>query len=318
VETQTRTGSDIARRAVTVGIVLVALLVPVWAPSGDSDPDTTTVAQAPGDGAAATAGDDDPTADTTPDTTDTAGDTTTTTDDDPDAPDGPDAPGDGDAPVDGDDPDADEAGHGDTPDDGDASDASDAEGVPDGEMQDGHAPPHGRDASFPDDWTPEQVAFAEELIAGTEAGLERYRNPGILPLLGFTWILDGTEPGGYQHWVNLPWFEDGHVLDPAFPESLVFRNTAAGPQLEAAMYMLPWRYDLTNIPDDIAFLPGWHVHDNLCFDGSGRIVGVAENGVCTQGSLVVTPPMLHVWLDDTPCGRFAGVDEHGLQCDHGH
>jgi hypothetical protein len=273
------------------------------------------VAQAPGDGAATTAGDDDPTADTTQGTTDTADDTATTPDDGLEDPDGPDASGDRDAPVDGDDPDADEAGHGDTPDDGDASDAED---VPDGEMPDGDAPPHGHDASFPDDWTPEQVAFAEELIAGTEAALERYRNPGILPLLGFTWILDGTEPGGYQHWVNLPWFEDGHVLDPAFPESLVFRNTAAGPQLEAAMYMLPWRYDLTNIPDDIAFLPGWHVHDNLCFDGSGRIVGVAENGVCRQGFLVVTPPMLHVWLDDTPCGRFAGVDEHGLQCDHGH
>ncbi|HEX6419029.1 MAG TPA: hypothetical protein VFZ77_11055 [Acidimicrobiales bacterium] len=177
---------------------------------------------------------------------------------------------------------------------------------------------HGDPAdSFPDDWTPEQVAYAEALIAGTEEALERYRNPGILPLLGFTWILDGTEPDGYQHWVNLGWFGDGHEIDPDFPESLVFRNGGDGPVLEAAMYMLPWGYDLSNIPEDIAWLPGWHVHDNLCFDANGRIVDIAENGVCERGFLVVTPPMIHVWIVDTPCGRFAGVDEHGLQCDHG-
>ncbi len=28
--------------------------------------------------------------------------------------------------------------------------------------------------------------------------------------------------------------------------------------------------------------------------------------------------MLHVWIVDTPCGRFAGVDEHGLMCDDDH
>jgi len=25
--------------------------------------------------------------------------------------------------------------------------------------------------------------------------------------------------------------------------------------------------------------------------------------------------MLHIWIVDTPCGRFAGVDENGLQCE---
>jgi hypothetical protein len=28
--------------------------------------------------------------------------------------------------------------------------------------------------------------------------------------------------------------------------------------------------------------------------------------------------MVHVWIVDTPCGRFVGIDEHGLMCDHGH
>jgi hypothetical protein len=28
--------------------------------------------------------------------------------------------------------------------------------------------------------------------------------------------------------------------------------------------------------------------------------------------------MLHLWIVDTPCGRFAGVDEHGVMCDDDH
>jgi hypothetical protein len=28
--------------------------------------------------------------------------------------------------------------------------------------------------------------------------------------------------------------------------------------------------------------------------------------------------MVHVWIVDTRCGRFPGIDEHGLMCDHEH
>lgn len=290
-------------RLVAVVALVTALVAPAWGASGDgAAAGVLTAAQSEGDESGGdgttTSTDGDGTTTSTegdPTTTSTAHDPTTTV---------PDPAGEG--------------GHGAT---GDTADTAD---TGDGAMDEGNGTgDHGDDPadpadSFPEDWTPEQVAYAEALIADTEAALERYRNPGILPLLGFTWILDGTEPDGYQHWVNLGWFGDGYQLDSDFPESLVFRNSADGPVLEAAMYMLPWGYDLTNIPEDIAWLPGWHVHDNLCFDTNGRIVGIAENGVCETGFLVVTPPMLHVWTVDTPCGRFAGVDEHGLQCHDDH
>jgi hypothetical protein len=185
---------------------------------------------------------------------------------------------------------------------------------PDEEMPGHEGPPPSED--FPDDWTPEQVAYAEALIADTEAALPQYANPALLPLLGFVWIFDGLEPGQYQHWIHVGRIVDPTVLSAQVPESLVFRNTGDGPVLEAAMYMLPLQYNLTNIPADLAWLPGWHVHDNLCFEGNFRLVGVTdESGQCQRGFLLVTPPMIHVWAVDTPCGRFAGVDEHGLQCD---
>ena len=84
------------------------------------------------------------------------------------------------------------------------------------------------------------------------------------------------------------------------------------------MYMLGLGYNLGTIPAAIAWLPGWHIHDNLCFVGNFELVGVTVNGQCERGSILPTPPMLHVWVVDTRCGRFAGVDENGLQCDHEH
>jgi LPXTG-motif cell wall-anchored protein len=183
----------------------------------------------------------------------------------------------------------------------------------------GHDDPGHEDPSheFPDDWTPEQVAFATKLIADTEMALERYRNPAILGLLGYVWITDGTKPNGYQHWINTGWIGDQYTLNPQFPESLVFRNAADGPVLEAAMYMLGLGHTMDTIPEDIAWLPGWHVHTNLCFEGL-RLVGIAVDGRCERGSILIPPPMVHVWIVDTPCGRFPGVDEHGLMCDPEH
>ncbi|MBN2622420.1 MAG: hypothetical protein JXA83_03575 [Acidimicrobiales bacterium] len=297
-DTSTRTARRLAARAGTAGLLLAALIVPAYATAPGSEPVDVVAAQAPEGEATSTSSTTAPVDGTTTTTTAVDGDGTTTTtvaDDTTETtvPVGDEMPPGEEMPTDGHDGDTDH---------GEADDP----------------PHHDGDPTFPDEWTPEQVAYAEQLIADTEAALERYRNPGILPLLGFTWILDGTEQDAYQHWVNLPWFGDGREIDPEYPESLVFRNTADGPVLEAAMYMLPWGYNLSNIPEDIAWLPGWHVHDNLCFDGNGRIVDIAEDGVCEAGFLVVTPPMIHVWLVDTPCGRFAGVDENGLQCDHEH
>ncbi len=175
-------------------------------------------------------------------------------------------------------------------------------------------PPAGE---FPDNWTPEQVALATKLIADTEVALERYRNRAILGLLGYVWITDGMQPNGYQHWINTGWIGDQYTLNPEFPESLVFRNAADGPVLEAAMYMLGLGHTMDTIPEDIAFLPGWHVHTNLCFEGL-RLVGIAVGGRCEWGAIPIPPPMVDVWIVDTPRGRFAGVDEHGLMCDAEH
>ncbi|HEX6567685.1 MAG TPA: hypothetical protein VF015_00895, partial [Acidimicrobiales bacterium] len=236
MQPQTTTKRRLAIRLGAAGALLAALLAPAHAAGRPGGTDVLTAAQSPeGDGSTTSTSLDGTTTSTSVDgSTTTSLDGTSTTTTVAESP-----PGDDGMPADG--------GTGEDP-------------PGHGEDDPGHADPTD---SFPDDWTPEQVAFAQKLIDDTEAALERYRNPGILPLLGYTWILDGTQPDGYQHWVNLGWFGDGHRLDPAYPESLVFRNSEDGPVLEAAMYLLPWGYNLSNIPEDVAWLPGWHVHDNL-------------------------------------------------------
>ena len=144
-------------------------------------------------------------------------------------------------------------------------------GGPSGSPDPGHEHPEPPDpetpvTGFDPSWTPAQVAYAEALIADTQEQLERYDNLAILPLTGYQWIKDGKDVDSYQHWIHLSRIIDSRRLDAAYPESLVLRTTADGPELEAAMYMLSTRYNLGNIPADIAWLPGWHIHDNLCFE----------------------------------------------------
>jgi hypothetical protein len=85
----------------------------------------------------------------------------------------------------------------------------------------------------------------------------------------------------------------------------------------SGMYILSLGKTMADVPYIAGSLTTWHDHDNLCFSGT-QLVDIADNGVCEQGSLVNTPPMLHVWVEANPCGPFAAIDEHGDVCDATH
>jgi hypothetical protein len=167
----------------------------------------------------------------------------------------------------------------------------------------------------PGNWTPEQVAFATDLVARTETALAAYRDRSKLEGLGF-YNFGIVAPGGWDHWINKAWWDDGRVLDPAYPESLVYRQVNGAWQLEAAMFYLPPGHDLSTVPPEYAWLPGWHTHDGeLCVDGNDRFTGIASGGTCSTGTPMVSPPMMHVWIVDNPCGhRFAGIGIGGIEC----
>ncbi|MGH9212546.1 MAG: hypothetical protein ACRD2C_18020 [Acidimicrobiales bacterium] len=172
----------------------------------------------------------------------------------------------------------------------------------------------------PGQWTHEQTAYLLDLIERTEEALPAFADATTLEGLGF-YNFGVTAPGGYDHWLNPGWVDDGHLLDPAFPEALVFQHTDdGGYELQAAMFMLDSEHNLSNIPEDIAWVPGWHTHEELCVDDEGRFAGLVDgNGECTVGQPADYPPMMHVWIVDNACGhRFGGVGVGGLECDVHH
>jgi hypothetical protein len=180
------------------------------------------------------------------------------------------------------------------------------------------------------DWTDEQVAELLALIDETEETL-----PALFPVtasfeelqtvlepLGY-FNFGVTAPGGYDHWINGGWLVDDHVVDPEFPESLVYQIGDDGLwHLVSAMFMLSPGVEVEDIPEDIAWLPGWHGHPELCVTPAGTFAGVTDpdNPSCPPGSnQATTPVMMHVWIVDNACNhRFGGIGVQGLHCDVGH
>jgi len=130
----------------------------------------------------------------------------------------------------------------------------------------------------------------------------------------------GDATHAHEHYVKWAFLIDGLELDPGRIESIVVKKNGAAPkQIVSAMYILNPGKTMETTPPLAGELTSWHLHDNLCFDG-GRLVALAVGGVCPRGVLLVTPPMLHVWMIEQPCGPFAGIESlNGGACGtHGH
>jgi hypothetical protein len=169
--------------------------------------------------------------------------------------------------------------------------------------------------------TDAQRARALSLLVSTRAALlARFPDKGSVEAAGYQWIGDGRRPGGYEHFVKQEYLTDGVELDPERIESIVLLRQADGREVVVtAMYILERGRTMADAPDLAGSLTPWHDHQNLCWDGNGRLAGLYVNGQCRPGGTFrATPPMMHVWLTDPPCGPFTGVEGHGEGCEHSH
>ncbi len=163
--------------------------------------------------------------------------------------------------------------------------------------------------------TPQQQAFAENLVATTLVKLPQWSDPAVAEAAGFRSIGDGAT--GHEHFVQWDWINDDVYLDPDHPESLVYEPQPDGSRrLVSAMYMLPQTYTLDSVPDWGGALMQWHIHDNLCFtpDPDAPRVGGLTNadGSCTAPLVKFGEvPMIHVWITTNPCGPFAALEGIG-------
>ncbi|MFP3899398.1 MAG: hypothetical protein ACLFXM_01000 [Acidimicrobiia bacterium] len=182
----------------------------------------------------------------------------------------------------------------------------------------------------PGDWTDEQIEYMLDLIEKTEQVL-----PDTFPTLATYEELEqelgdlgyfefgATAPGGYDHWINPGYMFDDHLIEPEFSESLVYQAQPDGRwKLVSAMFMLSPNDTIDDIPEDIAWLPGWHVHPELCVGPDGTFAGITDpdDPDCPPGSSqALGSPMMHVWIVENDCDhRFGGVGVSGLHCDVTH
>lgn len=156
--------------------------------------------------------------------------------------------------------------------------------------------------------TPAQQAAAEDLVSRTLFYLPHFADYRVAEAEGWQSIGDGFT--GHEHFVNPATFDDGKILDPTAPESLVYFNKNGERTLGGAMYMLASGSTLDDVPELGGPLTQWHIHDNLCFTPQGRVAGLRAPGGACEPPLVVggEQPMIHVWIVSHPCGPFAALD----------
>jgi hypothetical protein len=162
--------------------------------------------------------------------------------------------------------------------------------------------------------TPAEQHRAETLLRKTIVDLRRFEYPSEAVAAGYHSIGDALT--GDEHFVNWLDVNDGHILDPARPESLVYEVRNGRQEIVAAMYMLPTGSRFTDAPDVGGPLTQWHVHSDLCLTNSTDAKTLsgftAVNGNCPPGSTKAgNTPMLHVWVVPNVCGPFAALEGIG-------
>jgi hypothetical protein len=176
---------------------------------------------------------------------------------------------------------------------------------------------------------------AEELVTITVKRLPQWSDPAYAYSKGYRSIGDAAT--GVEHFIKWDDIIDDHVLDPDYPEALVYEVTkperkfiydiskppAAGTRkLVSAMYMLKPSDTLDTVPDLGGKLTQFHIHNNLCFDKDPRktaigaqgprVVGITSpDGSCRFGYKLTPVPMIHVWITSHPCGPFAALEGVG-------
>jgi len=162
--------------------------------------------------------------------------------------------------------------------------------------------------------TPVQLERADTLIENTIKDLKRFRTPAQAYAAGYRSIGDALT--GDEHYVNWSYANDGHILDPKRPESVVYERVNGKQQAVAAMYGMPFGSTFADVPDVGGALTQWHVHANLCLTDNPEqrvVAGLTSiGGACPPGtSKAGNTPMLHVWIYPNPCGPFAALEGIG-------
>jgi len=147
--------------------------------------------------------------------------------------------------------------------------------------------------------TEEQQRAAADVAERTKVSIGKYQDYRVAVAAGYS--LEGPQEGLQLHFTNKAYANDGRILDPQAPETLVYAGEHGRIVLLGAMYQMP-RPDLQG-PAVGGSSTRWHTH-NVCFTLLPPGLGiVSPYGTCPFGAFTVTPgEMIHLWTVDPPGG----------------
>lgn len=162
--------------------------------------------------------------------------------------------------------------------------------------------------------TPEQELAAQHLLAETVEALTRYEDPSVAAADGYD--VEGIH-GNDFHADNPSLRNDGFILEPTKPETLVYGMGVDGPVLLGAMFQT----DAMGEPGPTVGGPltPWHAHGNICFTIIGLMGATDPFGQCPLGTLSVphSNEMMHVWTIAGAPEPFGDLDDAWLNTELG-
>jgi hypothetical protein len=168
--------------------------------------------------------------------------------------------------------------------------------------------------------TPDQERRASDLLAQVTREAERWADYDIVVASG--WTSFGDALSGFEHVINTDLIDDGYLLDPTRPESIVYRVNGRAREFAALMFLAPSgkTLDDSDLLDYGGRLMQWHNHSDMCMlylpgNPVPSIGGfVRPDGGCDVAGAEPAKDanainaMVHVWVVANPCGPFAAME----------
>lgn len=155
-----------------------------------------------------------------------------------------------------------------------------------------------------------QEAAAMRFAQDTALGLERYLQIANAVADGFT--TDGKPTNAVMHYDSKANRQDKNILNPLYPESLVYQNTYSGPRLLGALYTMAGS-GRSKGPRFGGCLTKWHHHD-ICKSPLG-VSRPAEGEECPpRFELSRTTDMIHTWIVPMEGGPYAHSADDRYRC----
>ena len=160
--------------------------------------------------------------------------------------------------------------------------------------------------------TTDEMRAADMLYAEAVEALAKYHDPEVAAADGYR--VDGLH-GSDFHADNPTHLEDGLLLDPTRPETLVYAESPGGPILLGAMFQMP---DIGEAGPAVGGpLTVWHAHDHVCFSLLPPTIGGLMDpfGLCPVGSITIpiTNEMIHLWVLPGLDDPFGDIDDEWLE-----